>query len=61
MEKFSVNFVVSGSIQTFGTNSRLFAEVSDLKTNQALMSIKEDFKLDQIFDVQDNIGRRILE
>jgi TolB-like protein len=61
MEKFGVNFVVSGSIQTFGTNSRLFAEVSDLKTNQALMSIKEDFKLDQIFDVQDKIGRSILE
>ena len=61
MEKFSVNFVVSGSIQTFGTNSRLFAEVSDLKTNQALMSIKEDFKLEQIFDVQDKIGRSILE
>ena len=61
MEKFGVNFVVSGSIQTFGTNSRLFAEVSDLKTNQALMSIKEDFKLEEIFDVQDKIGRSILE
>ena len=61
VEKFGVNFVVSGSIQTFGTNSRLFAEVSDLKTNQALMSIKEDFKLEEIFDVQDKIGRSILE
>tara|TARA_E500000178_G_scaffold351110_1_gene411480 strand:+ start:341 stop:2191 length:1851 start_codon:yes stop_codon:yes gene_type:complete len=61
MEKFGINFVVSGSIQTFGTNSRLFAEVSDLKTNQALMSIKEDFKLEEIFDVQDKIGRSILE
>jgi len=61
VEKFGVNFVVSGSIQTFGTNSRLFAEVSDLKTNQALMSIKEEFKLEEIFDVQDKIGRSILE
>ena len=61
MEKFGVNFVVSGSIQTFGANSRLFAEISDLKTNQALMSIKEDFKLEEIFDVQDKIGRSILE
>jgi len=61
IERFNVSFVISGTIQTFGSNSRLFVEVSELKNQQALLSINKDFNLEQIFEVQDSIGRKILE
>ena len=60
-KQFDVSFVISGNIQTFGTTSRLFVELADLRTQQALMSINKDFKLEDIFEVQDEIGRKILE
>ena len=60
-KEFDVSFVISGNIQTFGTTSRLFVELADLRTQQALMSINKDFKLEHIFEVQDEIGRKILE
>ena len=60
-EQFDVSYVISGNIQAFGKTSRLYVELADLSTQQAIMSIKKDFKLENIFEVQDEIGRKILE
>ena len=60
-KQFDVSFVISGNIQAFGSTSRLYVELADLSTKQAIMSISKDFKLENIFEVQDEIGRKILE
>ena len=60
-EQFDVSFVISGNIQAFGSTSRLYVELADLNTQQAIMSINKDFILESIFEVQDEIGRKILE
>ena len=53
--------MISGNIQAFGSTSRLYIELADLSTQQAIMSINKDFKLENIFEVQDEIGRKVLE
>ena len=53
--------MISGNIQAFGSTSRLYVELADLSTQQAFMSINKEFKLENIFEVQDEIGRKILE
>ena len=42
-EQFDVRFVISGTIQAFGSTSRLYVELADLRTQKAIMSIKKDF------------------
>lgn len=60
-DELNVNYSISGSIQSFGSNTRLYLELTDLKAQEVIWSHKEDFRLENMFDVQDKIGREILE
>ena len=59
--KFAVNYIVRGSIQTFGDNSRINLELTDAKKDTVVWSSNEDFKISNIFKAQDKIGNEILE
>ncbi len=59
--KYAVNFIVTGSIQTFGDNSRINLELTDAKKNTVVWSNKIDFEISDIFKAQEKIGNEILE
>jgi class 3 adenylate cyclase/TolB-like protein len=59
--EYNANYIIQGSVQSFGNNRRLTIELNDLSKNSVVWSKKVDFKLDDIFKVQDNIGMQILE
>ena len=59
-ENFNVSYIFQGSIQSFGENSRLIIELNDLSKNKVVWSDKIDFKLDDIFKIQDEIGNKVL-
>ena len=59
--EYNANYIIQGSVQSFGKNKRLTLELNDLSKNSVFWSKKVDFKLDDIFKVQDNIGMQILE
>ena len=58
---FAVNYIVRGSIQTFGDNARINLELSDAKKDMVVWSKNVDFKISDIFKAQDKIGNEILE
>ena len=58
---FAANYIVRGSIQTFGDNSRINLELSDAKKDMVVWSKNVDFKISDIFKAQDKIGNEILE
>ena len=57
---YNADYVVRGSVQTFSDQSRIQMQLTDLKLNKVVWSDKVDFSLNQIFEVQDSIGDRIL-
>ena len=57
---YNADFVVRGSVQTFSDQSRIQMQLTDLKLNKVVWSEKVDFSLNQIFEVQDSIGDKIL-
>ena len=59
--KYAVNFIVTGSIQTFGENSRINLELTDAKKDTVVWSNKIDFEISDIFKAQEKIGNEILE
>ena len=59
--KYAVNFIVTGSIQTFGDNSRINLELTDAKKDTVVWSNKIDFEISDIFKAQEKIGNEILE
>ena len=59
-EMYNADYVVRGSIQTFSDQSRIQMQLTDLKLNTVIWSDKVDFSAAQIFEVQDNIGDKIL-
>ena len=59
-ENFNVNYAIQGSVQSFGNTNRLTLELNDYSKNKVIWSDKLDFKLDDIFKVQDEIGTKIL-
>ncbi len=60
-EMFSVDFLVRGTVQLFAGKNRLTVDLFDTKNKTVAWSKKVDFKLDDIFLVQDNIGESVLE
>ena len=60
-EMFSVDFIVRGTVQLFAGNNRLTVDLFDTKNKTVAWSKKVDFKLDDIFLVQDTIGESVLE
>ena len=58
-KKFGVDYAVSGSIRTSGKRVRISVELSDSSDGKALWNNKYDRILEDIFDVQDEIVRKI--
>ena len=59
-QKFGVNFIVNGSAQRFGEDIRVTSELTDLKINKVVWAEKFDFKITDLFKMQDTIGNKIL-
>ena len=47
-------------MQVMGNNARLNLEITDLDASKVSVSKKKDFKLDDIFKVQDELSNEIL-
>ena len=57
---YNADYVVRGSIQTFSGQSRIQMQLSDLSLNKVVWTDTVDFSSNQIFEVQDSIGDKIL-
>ena len=58
-ETFGVDYVVTGNIRLSGKRARISIELSDFKENKSVWNNKYDRILEDIFDVQDEIVRKI--
>ena len=58
-KNFDVDFSVTGNIRSSGKRVRISIELSEVETGKAIWSNKFDKILDDIFDVQDEIVRKI--
>jgi adenylate cyclase len=59
-EDYGVDYLIRGSMQVMGNNARLNLEITDLKASKVTLSKKKDFKMEDIFKVQDELGNEIL-
>jgi adenylate cyclase len=59
-EDYGVDYLIRGSMQLMGNNARLNLEITDLKASKVTLSKKKDFKMEDIFKVQDELGNEIL-
>ena len=57
---YNANFIVRGSIQTLSNQSRIQMQLTDLSLNKVVWTDKLDFAAEDIFQVQDKIGDKIL-
>ena len=60
-KELGVNYIVRGSIQTFGNNSRINLELTDAKEDTVVWSNNIDFEISDIFKAQDEMGNEILK
>ena len=60
-DSYGVDYIVRGSMQVMGNSARLNLEITDLKTEKVKVSKKKDFKLDEIFQIQDELSSDILK
>ena len=58
-KKFDLDFIVIGSIRASGKRVRINIELSDAKDDNIIWSNKYDRVLEDIFDLQDEIVRKI--
>jgi TolB-like protein len=56
-----VRYVLLGNVQKLGAQWRVSIQLFDGTTQKTTFSEKYDFKLENVFDVQDEIGRRVVE
>ena len=59
-EEYNVDYTVEGTLQVMGTASRLTVGLNDLEKDKVIWSDNFDFSLDDIFQIQDQIGNKIL-
>ena len=59
--KYAAEYVIRGSIQTFGEKSQIKIELSKIETDDVLYADKLNFKTSDFFDVQDSIGTEVLK
>jgi tetratricopeptide (TPR) repeat protein len=52
---------LQGTVQQFGEQWRVSIQLFDAATHKITLSEKHDFKMDSMFEVQDEIGRRVVE
>ena len=60
-EKLHVEHVLEGSVRKSGSNIRITAQLIEVATDSHLWSETYDRQLDDIFAIQDDIARRILD
>ena len=58
-KEFGVNFLVSGGVRSSGSRIRLSIELTDATNGSVLWSNKYDRVLDDVFEIQDEIVRKI--
>ena len=58
--RFGIRYVVRGNIQVMGEKARINLEVNDLDIGEVIGTEQRDFDLNNIFEVQDEIGKQIL-
>ena len=58
--QYGVKFIIRGSIQVMGENARLNLEVTDIPKGEVVATKKRDFKLNEIFSVQDEMSTQLL-
>jgi len=58
--QYGVKFIIRGSIQVMGENARLNLEVTDIPKGEVVATKKRDFKLNEIFSVQDEMSSELL-
>jgi len=56
-----VHYVLQGHVQKVGAQWRVSMQLFDDKTQKITLSERHDFTLESVFDVQDEIGRRVVE
>ncbi len=56
-----VRYALQGSMQTFGTQRRISLQLFDATTSQMTFAEKHDFRLEDVFELQDEIGRRVVQ
>ena len=56
-----VRHTLQGTVQKLGSHWRVSIQLFDATTLKASLSEKHDFVLDNVFEVQDEIGRRVVE
>src|SRR4029077_13147410 len=56
-----VRHSLQGNVQRLGTQWRVSMQLFDSTTQKITFSEKHDFRLENVFDVQDEIGRRVVE
>jgi DNA-binding winged helix-turn-helix (wHTH) protein/tetratricopeptide (TPR) repeat protein len=56
-----VRYTLQGSVQKLGTQWRVSMQLFDATTQKITFSEKHDFRLDNAFNVQDEIGCRVVE
>jgi len=55
-----VRHALQGTVQRLGTQWRVSIQLFDAQTHKITLSEKHDFKLENVFEVQDEIGRRVV-
>lgn len=55
-----VRHTLQGTVQKIGTRWRVSMQMFDATTQKMALSEKHDFTLDNVFDVQDEVGRRVV-
>jgi TolB-like protein/Tfp pilus assembly protein PilF len=56
-----VRHALQGTVQKLGAHWRVSMQLFDVTTHKITFSEKHDFMLENVFDVQDEIGRRVVE
>jgi serine/threonine protein kinase/Tfp pilus assembly protein PilF len=59
--ELGVRHTLQGTIQRLGSHWRVSIQLFDAATHKTTLSEKHDFQLDDVFEVQDEIGRRVVE
>ena len=57
--ELQVRYVLQGNVQKFGTRWRVSVQLTDTERRKIVVSEKYDLNLDNFFEVQDEIGRRV--
>ena len=60
-DNYGVNYIIRGSMQVMGQDARLNLEITDIEKSEIVISKKEDFNINNIFKVQDNMSNAILD